>query len=499
MVGLMLGLLLSYLDSTIVATSLPSIFASLGGTETLAWVITAYMLTQTIMMPIAGKLSDIYGRKGIFIIGMIIFIVGSILSGMSNSIYMLIVCRAVQGLGGGVLAPVVFATIADLYGPKDRGKIHGLTTAVFTIASCIGPLVGGLIVLVATWQWIFYINLPIGFIAIAFTMMKFPKIQKQGRYNIDYLGIASLSSLILLLLLIFTWGGTTYSWASIEIITMSVGCVALLSLFMWIETKVKEPVLPLKLFKENVITITCIAMFITGLCGYGITAFTPSFMQNFIGVSAISSGIILIPMVFGLMITSLVSGFLLKRTGYKPWLLVGPPIHTLGIFLLSTLNASYSFWMASIALFILGLGVGSFSPAFIVAVQNVTPRKDLGVATSSTYLFRNIGGTIGLAILGTFINSSMGIQLAQNLPASMYDIVPHTTGIIDSLKSGVPWLLPYHDAIITSYGNSVCFGFSVAAIISVFILFASIAIKNVPLKSVEEYRKMSEQDELKAE
>ncbi len=498
MFGLMLGVFVSMLDSTIVATALPSIFMGLGGTENLAWLVSAYLLAQTIMMPIAGKLSDIYGRKNIFISGMIIFMFGSILAGLSNSLIMLIVCRAIQGLGGGIINPVIFAAVADFYGPKDRGKIQGLTSALNAIAAIVGPFVGAFIVTFATWQWIFYVNIPIGILAIALTSLKFPKIQIQRRHDIDYFGISILSPLILLVLLIFTWGGSTYAWASIEIIGMSTASIALLSLFVWVETKVKEPVIPPTLFKENVNTLCFVGYFILGLCMYVMSAFVPSLLQN-AGVSAMNSGIVLITASLGLMVSSTSCGYLLKRTGYKLWMLVGPPTAALGFFSISTLYLGYSFWMASIYTFVAGLGIGFIIPAFMVAVQNVTPRKDIGAATSSLNLFRNIGGTIGLTLLYAIINGRMGAELAQNLPTDIYAIVPHTTGIIDWLKSGThPLLLPYHDAIITSYGNSVCFGFVVAAITMLLVLIASIAVKNVPLKTIDEYRKMSEQDEMKS-
>lgn len=489
MVGLSLGMLLACLDQTIIATSLPSILSSLGGTENFAWVITSYLLAETIMIPIAGKMSDIYGRKKIFLIGMIVFLAGSILSGLSTNITMLIVFRAIQGLGGGILLPVATATVADLYAPRDRGKIQGLLGALFAVTSCIGPFLGGLIVDYASWNWVFYVNIPVGIIAIAFTMLKFPKIQSEIKHHIDFLGIAVLSAFLLVLLLIFTWGGTTYAWTSSIIVSMALACLALFALFIFIESKVKEPVLPLRLFKENPIALSCIGILVMGLGMFGIMAYMPSFMQNVIGISATNSGEVMIPMVAGLMLTSISSGVLAKRTGYKPWLIVGPPIAATAMFMLSTLQAGDSLLIASTYTFFTGLGLGCLSSMFMVAAQNVSQRKDLGVVTSSVNLFRSIGSTIGVGILATIINNRIGTELAANLPTEIYSVVPHTTSILDYLKSGLTLLVPYQDAIITAYGNSVCFGFFVGGIIVLLVLFAGIAIKNVPLKSAEEYNR----------
>ncbi len=494
MVGLALGMLLACLDQTIVATSLPSILRSLGGTENLAWVITAYMLTETIMIPIAGKMSDIYGRKKMFLVGMMVFLAGSILAGLSSDITMLIVFRAIQGLGGGVLMPVAMATVADLYAPRDRGKIQGLLGALFAVASCIGPFLGGVIVDYATWNWVFYVNIPVGIIAIAFTMMKFPKIQSLIQHRIDFAGIAALSSFLVVLLLIFTWGGTTYAWTSSVILGMTAASLALLGLFLWIESKVKEPVLPLRLFRENVIAISCIGMLVMGMGMFGIMAYMPSFMQNVIGISATNSGEVMIPLIAGLMLTSISSGILAKRIGYKPWLIVGPPIGAAGMFLLSTLQAGSSQWAATAYMFVIGLGLGCLSSMFMIAAQNVSQRKDIGVTTSSVNLFRSIGSTIGVGILGTIINNRIGTELSTNLPAQIYNVVPHTTSIMDYLRGGATSLIPYHDAIITAYGNSVSYGFFIGGIIMFLVLFAGIAIKKVPLKSAEEYRKISEEE-----
>ena len=480
MIGLGLGMLLACLDQTIVSTSLPTIMKDLGGMEHYTWVFTGYMLAETIMIPIAGKLSDLYGRKRIFLAGMLIFLAGSILSGLSESMGSLIVFRAIQGLGGGILIPVATATVADLYVPSERGKMQGFLGALFAIASCIGPWLGGVIVDNVSWHWVFFVNIPIGILALAFTMLKFPKVQCDEQHNIDYYGIAVLSVFIMVLLLMFTWAGDKYEWMGMEIMGLALISVILLSLFIWTETKVKDPVLPLRMFKNNVIVCSCVGMFIVALGMFGVMAYLPTFMQTVIGMSATNSGETMIPLTIGIMITAIGSGFLAKRTGYKPWLLIGPPIAVAGMLLLSTLGVSDSQSLASLYLIVFGAGLGCMMSMFMVAVQNIANKKEMGITTSAVNLFRSIGGTIGVAIFGTIVNNQMDTELHNSLPAFLYNITPHNTGALQLINT-LPWS-DYASSIIGAFGNSISYAFILGGIITAMVLIPSIAIKSVPLK-----------------
>ncbi|MFA6803438.1 MAG: MDR family MFS transporter [Candidatus Methanomethylophilaceae archaeon] len=480
MIGLGLGMLLACLDQTIVSTSLPTIIADLGGMEHYTWVFTGYMLAETIMIPIAGKLSDLYGRKRIFLAGMLIFLTGSILSGLSETMNSLIAFRAMQGLGGGILIPVATATVADLYVPSERGKIQGLLGSLFAVASCIGPWLGGIIVDNVSWHWVFFVNVPIGILALAFTALKFPRVQCDERHSIDYYGMTVLSVFILILLLMFTWAGDRYEWMSMEIIGMALLSAVLLSLFIWVETKVRDPVLPLHMFRNNIIVCSCVGMFIVALGMFGVMAYLPTFMQTVIGMSATNSGETMVPLTIGIMITAIGSGFLSKRTGYKPWLLIGPPITVAGMLLLSTLGVGDSQYIASMYLVVLGTGLGCMMSMYMVAVQNIATKKEMGITTSAVNLFRSIGGTIGVAIFGTIVNSRMNTELFNSLPREIYEYsgIPHNIGAIEWIR-----VLPnYASQIISSFGNSISYAFVLGAMITAIVLVPSIAIKRVPLK-----------------
>lgn len=494
MIGLALGMLIASLDQTVVGTSLPRIVAELGGMSLFAWVITAYLLSETITTPIWGKMSDRIGRKPIFMTGMAIFLAGSILAGFSNSMEMLIICRFIQGIGSGALMPVAMATVADLYAPTERAKIQGMLGAVFAVATIIGPLLGGFIVDSTTWRWVFYVNLPVGVAAIAVTSLKFPNQVKSVFKRIDFPGIAFLSASLAALLLVITWGGVTYAWNSIEIIGLSIVAAASLVIFLFIERKAEDPVIPLRLFKISVFSLCCIGLMLVGLGMFGVVSYLPTFLQTVIGMSATNSGTTLIPLMVGMMGTSIAGGFVMKRTGYKVLMIAGPIVSAVGMFLLSTLGAGSSQINAIAYLIVIGAGMGMVMANYTVAAQNMMRKADIGAATSTLTLFRGLGATIGVSFLGAIVNNQMIAQLNKNLPTGAAALLPTT----DATNLGQLLLTPHTtipapilDAIRLSLGNSLTYMFTIGAVIVLVGVVVGLAIKDVPLKTAEEYHEQT--------
>ncbi|MGD0817780.1 MAG: MDR family MFS transporter [Methanomassiliicoccales archaeon] len=499
MVGLALGVLLASLDQTVVGTSLPKIIGELGGISLFAWVITAYLLASTITVPIAGKMSDSYGRRPVFMAGIIVFLLGSVLSGMAQSMDELIAFRFIQGIGAGVLLPVAVATVADFYAPVDRGKIQGILGAIGGLASVIGPFIGGFIVDNLDWRWVFYVNLPVGILAIAVTIWKFPKIEAMAHNRIDFLGMGTLSAALTSFLLVMTWGGTTYAWSSFEIIGLSMLSVVMLMAFIAVERRAPDPVLPLHLFRNSVFSLCNIGLFITGVGLFAVLSFMPLFLQAVVGISATNSGETLIPLMLGLIATAIISGYALKRTGYKMWLVAGPPVAALGLFMLSTLGVGSSQFDAILFIFIIGLGLGAVLANYIVAAQNVLSKKDMGVGTSATRLFQQLGATIGVTVLGTIVNHQMITELNKNLPAGASSALPGTDvntlgGLLLNPNAATHVPATILDAIRLSLSNSLTHMFLVAAIIVLAALVISIFIKKVPLKNAEEYHNQDPSD-----
>jgi EmrB/QacA subfamily drug resistance transporter len=428
--GIILSMLLASLDQTIVSTAMPQIVRELNGLSHLSWVFTAYMLASTVTVPIYGKLSDIFGRRGLFILGISIFLAGSVLSGISQSMTQLILFRGLQGIGGGAMMVNSIAIIGDLYTPAERGKWQGVMGAVFGLSAIVGPLVGGWITDNLSWRWVFYVNIPLGIIAIAILASAMPKIVHNIKNRaIDYPGAVLIIVGLVPLLLAFVWAGSQYAWGSWEIMALLGVAVAALIGFAFMELRAREPILSLNLFKNRVFTVSVITIFLTSMGMFGAILYIPVFAQGVIGVSATSSGMILMPMMIGLMFSSTVCGQIISRTGkYKILTVAGVLVAAAGMFFFSRIGVNTTQAALTVRMVVLGLGMGGTMPVFMIAVQSAFSQERLGEVTAGVQLFRSVGGTVGTAVLGGIMNGQLSSRLAsvQNDPslATIQQLIP---------------------------------------------------------------------------
>ncbi len=477
--GLLLGMLLGSLDQTIVSTALPTIISDLGGLNELSWVVTAYLLASTASMQLWGKLGDLYGRKRLYQVSIGIFLVGSALSGLSQNIVELIAFRALQGLGGGGLIVISQAIVGDIVSPRDRGRYQGIFGAVFGVSSVAGPLLGGFFVDNLSWRWVFYINLPIGIIALLVTAIVLPAGSQQRHPSIDYLGTILLAGASTTLILFTSAAGSIYAWNSAPIILLVIATIAMVAAFIFVEQRAAEPLLPLPLFRNQSFSMCSIIGFIVGFAMFGSITYLPLYLQVVKGASPLYSGLELIPLMAGVLITSTISGQLISRWGrYKMFPIVGTAVFTLGLFLFSRMDENTGIVVTSLYMLILGLGLGMVMQVLVLIVQNAVDYHYLGTATSGVTFFRSIGSAFGVAVFGSIFASNLASNLAQYLPKGE---LPAGFNASNIQSQHLPAAV--HSGYIHAYAASLQTVFLIAVPIGLIAFILSWFLKEEALKS----------------
>nr|WSS61598.1 MDR family MFS transporter [Streptomyces sp. NBC_01177] len=481
--ALLLGMLLAALDQTIVSTALPTIVSELGGLDHLSWVVTAYLLAATAATPLWGKLGDQYGRKRLFQTAIVIFLIGSALCGMAQNMPQLIGFRALQGLGGGGLMVLSMAIVGDIVTPRERGKYQGLFGAVFGVTSVLGPLLGGFFTEHLSWRWVFYINLPVGVVALLVIAAALHIPVRRTKHTIDYLGTFLIASVATCLILVASLGGTTWAWGSAQIVVLAVLAVVLLVAFVAAERRAAEPVLPLKLFRQRTFSLVAVISFVIGFAMFGAMTYLPTFLQVVHGITPTLSGVHMLPMVLGLLLTSTGSGQIVSRTGrWKVFPIAGTALTVVGLLLLHTLSETSSTWTMSLCFFVFGAGLGLVMQVLVLIVQNSVGYEDLGVATSGATFFRSIGASFGVAVFGTIFTNRLtgkleaalsGRSLPPGVDAGALAADPRAIGRLPA---------DLRPSVLTAYSTSITDVFLYAApVVLVAFVFAWF-LKEEPLR-----------------
>ncbi len=475
--ALLLVLFVAALDQTIVSTALPTIVGDLGGLQHLSWVVTAYLLASTVVGPLYGKLGDLYGRKHVLQFALVLFLLGSALCGVAQTMPQLIAFRAIQGLGGGGLLVVAMAVVGDLVAPRDRGRYQGLFGGVFGVAVVAGPLLGGFFVDNLSWRWIFYINLPLGAVALAVISTAFHSQQVTTRHRIDWLGTIVLAAGLSGIIVYTSLGGTTYPWDAPGMLAAVVGGTALLALFPFIESRATEPILPQELFRNITVRTTSAIGFVVGFALFGSVTFVPLYLQIVKGHSATGSGLLMTPMMLGVLVTSTASGFLISRYGrYRAFPIAGTATATIGLYLLSTLGVSTPTKVAAGYMLLLGLGLGLVMQVLVLATQNAVEYRLLGVATSASTLFRQVGGSIGVSVFGAIFTNELGRELARRLPPGAHAPAHAAPTVIQHLPPAL------HAVYVSAVAVALHPIFLTAAGVMVLAFGLSWLLRDVPLR-----------------
>jgi EmrB/QacA subfamily drug resistance transporter len=476
--GVMAGMLLAALDQSIVGTALPRIVSDLGGLDKLSWVVTAYLLTSTAVTPLWGKISDLYGRRLIFQAAIAIFVAGSALSGMAQSMTELIAARAFQGIGGGGLFAIALAIIGDVIPPRRRGRYQGYFAAVFGVSSIAGPLLGGWFTDGPGWRWIFFINVPVGIAALLITSAALKLPVRRREHSIDYAGAATIVASVTCLLLYLNWRGKDYGWAEAGALALLIGAVALGIAFVLIELRAREPIIPMRLFRNPIFRVGNVYGFLAGIVMFGTIIFLPLYLQAVQGMSPTLSGLALLPAMVGIFATSIPAGQLISKTGrYKVFPVIGAVLLTLSLLGLSRLGADTPYWRVAIPIFLLGAGLGLTMQTILTAIQNAVDYGDLGTATGATTFFRQIGGAIGAAAFGAVLSSRLTAHLAEEFHGRAPAADTNDVQAIQGLQG------PVREHVLTAFSNALDDVFFIGVPVVVLAFFVALALKEIPLRS----------------